>query len=231
MSRTILEIVQSIAPRIGLDAPSALFSSTDRTEIELREVAMELSDRIVRLHDWSLLYTQETHTGDGTTTDFDLPTDFLRMPKEGQIWSTRWERPLLHISAEDYLQLDVREYDLITGTWTKIGGDIKYRPALASGEDAKFWYISNKVIQDTGGTNKARFTDDTDTFRLDDRMLELALIWEWRQRKGLDYSEDMITAEQAIAQEISRDKGARIITQNTRRNVRAQVAYPWQITP
>lgn len=231
MSRTILEMVQSAAPRIGLDAPTALFSSTERTDIELREVAMEVSDRIVRMHDWSLLYVLNTDEGDGTTTDFDLPSDFLRMPKEAQIWSTRWERPLLHVSAEDYLQLDIREYDLITGTWTKLGDQIRYRPALASDEDTKYWYVSDKVVKDSGGTAKARFTADDDTFRLDDRMFELTLIWEWRQRKGLDYAEDMVTAENCIAQEISRDKGARIMTQASRRNVRAQVAYPWQITP
>lgn len=231
MSRTILEMVQSVAPRIGIESPSVLFTSTDRTDVELREVAMEVSDRIRDMHDWQALYVLDTDAGDGTTTDFDLPSDFLRMPKEAQIWSTRWERPLLHISAEDYLELDIREYDLITGTWTKLGDQIRYRPALASGEDAKYWYVSDKVVKDTGGTAKARFTADTDTFRLDDRMFELTLIWHWRESKGLDYAEDMVSAETAISQQISRDKGARIMTQTSRRNVRAQIAYPWQITP
>ena len=102
---------------------------------------------------------------------------------------------------------------------------------MATGEDAKYWYVSNKVVKDTGGTTKARFTADTDTFRLDDRMFELTLIWHWRESKGLDYAEDMVNAETAISQQISRDKGARIMTQTSRRNVRAQIAYPWQITP
>jgi len=231
MTRTILEIVQDVAPRLGLDQPSVLFSSTDRTNIELRAVVKELAERIVRLHDWSLLKTQATHDGDGTTEAFALPSDYLRMTKEGQIWSTRWERPLMHVTPEDFLHLEIRDYDLVVGVWTIFNGQFQYRPALAADEDAKFYYMSNLVVAPASGSNKARFTLDTDTFRLNDRMLELALIWEWRQRKGLDYAEDMATAEQAIAQEISWDKGARIITQDSRHKVHSKVAYPWKIVP
>jgi len=61
-------------------------------------------------------------------------------------------------------------------------------------------------------------------------MLELCLIWTWREQKGLDYAEDMATAEVAMAREIEADKGARVITQHSRRNVRAKIAYPWSIT-
>jgi hypothetical protein len=143
------------------------------------------------------------------------------------VWSTRWQRPLLHISPEDALRLEIRNYDLVTGTWTILGGDVQYAPALANGENATFYYITDQVV--SGG--KARFTTDADTFRLGDRLMELHLIWEWRSRKGLDYAEDMMTAETALAQAISDDRGARIITQTSRRNVRTSIAYPWEITP
>jgi hypothetical protein len=47
----------------------------------------------------------------------------------------------------------------------------------------------------------------------------------------MEYAEDMATAEEALSQAIEKDKGARIITQSSRRNVRAKVAYPWSIAP
>lgn len=229
--RTILQIAQDAAPKIGIDVPGLLVGSTDRTEVELLSVLNELVDRIARLHDWRALKALATYTGDGTTEEFDLPGDYLRMPKDAQVWSTRWQRPLLPITPEDALRLDIREYDLVAGTWFLVGDQMVFRPALASGELAKWYYIAATQVKPANGANKARITLDTDTFRLGDRLLELHLIWEWRQRKGLSYAEDMATAEVALAQAISEDKGARIITQSSRMNSRAKIAYPWSVEP
>lgn len=227
MPRTALEIVQSAAPRLSIDRPDTLFSSTDQVDIEVRSTLNECAVRIAEQNDWQALLTLDEDVGDGSTTSYSLPTDWLRMPKDGQVWSTRWQRPLLAITAEESLRLDIRNYDLVTGTWTVIGGNIVYNPALASGESAKYYYVSRNVCSG----NKERFTEDTDTYRLDDRVLELALIWQWREQKGMDYAEDMATAENALARAIERDKGGRIITQSSRRNVGAKVAYPWSIEP
>jgi hypothetical protein len=231
MSRTALQIAQDAAVKLGLTPPSVLFSSTDRTDIELRRCLIEAADKIVRAHDWELLKRLEAHDGDGTTTEYAKPSDYLRMPKEAQVWSTRWERPLLQISPQDWLHLDIREYDTNVGTWTFFGGNFVYRPALAADEDAKFFYVSNAVIAPQSGDNKATFTADDDSFRLDDRVLELVLIWVWRAQKSLDYAEEQATAEMALARAIADDKGARIIIQQSRRNMRAKIAYPWSIAP
>lgn len=231
MARTILEIVRSAAPRMGLERPDQLLASTDDTDIRLVSVLQEAADRIVRAHDWSMLKVEETNTGDGVTEGFDLPTDYLRMPKDGQIWSTRWQHPLSPVTAEEWLRLEVREYDLVVGTWIILEGQIKFKPVLTSAETARWFYIADTAVKPASGANKGRFTADTDTFRLGDRILELALIWEWRASKGLPYEEAMATAEAALAQAISDDKGARIIAQASRRNVQGKMAYPWQITP
>lgn len=231
MPRTALEIVQSAAPRIGIDEPSVLFSSTDRRDIEMRAVLNECAVRIGRAHDWEVLKTLETHAGDGSTAAYNLPSDYWRMPKDSQIWSTRWQRPMVHISNEDWLRLDIRDYDLVVGNWTLFGGQIQYRPALAADENTQWFYVSENVVSPETGANKARFTADDDTFRLDDRVLELELIWQWREQKGMEYAEDMKTASDALGQAIDKDKGSRVITQSSRRNVRAEVAYPWSIEP
>lgn len=231
MARSALTIVQDATTKLGLDQPSVLFGSTDRTAIELREALIEAADKILHAHDWQLLRTLETHTGDGTTTEFAMPSDYLKMPKDAEIWSTRWQRQLAHIAPEEWLQLDVREYDVVTGVWTLFGGNFVYKPALAATETARFWYVSNKICADQGGTAKETFSADDDTFRLDDRVLELVLVWLWRTQKGLDYAEDMATAEVALARMIERDKGARIITQSSRARLGATIAWPGTLNP
>lgn len=231
MTRSVLQVVQSAAPKLGISVPAALFAVSDRTEVELASVLNEVATRILKSHDWSALKVKASNAGDGSTEEYSLPDDYQRMPKDGQVWSSRWQRPLLPISVEDDLRLEVREYDQIVGTWLMIGGKIKFRPALASDETANWYYVSSHYANSEAGGTAGAFINDFDTFRLDDHTLELQLISEWRYRKGLDYAEDMRSAELALAQAISDDKGARIITQSSRRNVRATPAYPWQITP
>jgi hypothetical protein len=230
-TRTALEIMQDACLKLSIEQPTVLFSSTDRTIIELREALIEAADKVLRAHDWQLLKKIEVHTGDGTETEFAMPSDYLRMPKDARVWSSKWEYPLQRITPEEWLNIDTRQFEIVYGAWTIYGGNFVYKPALDNGETAKFFYVSRNVCADTGGTPKPKFTADDDTFRLDDRVLELVLVWTWRQQKGLDYSEDMATAEIALAREIESDKGARIIVPAARRKLGAETAYPLRIQP
>jgi hypothetical protein len=231
MHRTVLEVAKDAAYKLSIDPPEAVYASADRTEQELGSVLNEVAQRIVRAHDWSLLKKEQTYVGDGATEGFDLPSDYLRMPKETQIWSTRWQHPLLAVTPEDQLQLDVREYDIITTTWTLYGGQMVFKPALVVGEDARWWYVSDLFVKKSNTTFASRFEADSDIFRLGCRLLELFLIAEMRMRKGFDYEMDMVTAQTALAQAISEDRGARMVTQATRRNTRLKTAYPWAVVP
>lgn len=226
MAKTVLQIVQSAAPKLGIAVPTALFSSTDRTEVELRSVLNEVAKRIVLKHDWQVLKALETNTGDGSTEGFDLPSDYVRMPKDGEIWSSEWQQPLDLATSNEWLGLSVRQVDAVKGVYILIGGQIKFNPVLASGETAKWYYISGNFAVPASGANKGQFTADDDTFVLNDRVLELALIFEYRNRKGLDYAEDMANADDALQQAISEDKGARIVTQASRRKIYGRIAYP-----
>lgn len=231
MPRTVLEIVQNAAPRLGISLPNMLYSATGREESELRSVLQEAAESIVRAHDWSALKVVQTYTGDGATTDYPLPSDYLRMPKDAQMWSTRWQRPLIRVTPEDDLRLNIREYDLVTGVWHISDENVKFRPALATDEEARWFYIADTAVKPASGANKARFTEDTDTFRLGDRLLELELVWQWLAAKGLPYAEEMSTAGTALGQAISADGGAEILTQSSRRNLHGKTAYPWNIVP
>lgn len=232
MTRAALTIAQNAAVKLGLDEPAELFASTDRTAVELRRALIEAADQIVRAHDWQVLKRLAVHTGDGTTTEFALPTDWLRMPKDARVWSTRWQHALNQITPEDWLHLDIRDFDPTVGAWTIYGGNFVYVPALASGELAKFFYVSNAVVAPgrVDGENKPQFTLDDDTFRLDDRVLELMLVAVWRAQKSLDYSEELSLADQALSRAIEADKGARILEQRSRSSLDAKLAFPLSVT-
>ena len=230
---SILTVTEGVAAVIGIDVPTVLFSSTEREHVELQHLANEMAERIWKAHDWELLKTLETLSGDGAAETFALPSDFGRMIKKANIWSSRINTPLTHIiSADSWLELDIRSFQFVIGVWTKIGGQIGIKPAMTATETAKYYYISDLIVDPVSGANKQTFTIDTDAFRLNERLLKLGMIWQWRANKGLPYAEDLENYETAKGELISEDKGATMLhvgKARTRRGVR--ISYPQAIVP
>lgn len=226
---TVLAALQSAAVRLVSRKPAAFFSSTNTLEVELCDLVTEAGKDIADAHDWRALTELATFTGDGSTTAFDLPSDYERMPTGQEVHSGSWET-WRYVRAKDLNEWQ----DIISdigiphpGAWIMLGGQFQVYPAIPSGDVAKFYYTSKNFALSDGETPKDAFSVDTDTFRLDDRLLVLNLIWRWRQMKRLEYAEDMANYERALAGKIKDDKGARVIATGLRRfpgNVR--MAYP-----
>lgn len=229
---SILGIIQQVAKRpLGIEPPDALYASTDRTAQELAEVANAALDVINRAHSWRKLLQRATYTGDGSTTDFDLPDDFGHMPDNQQVWSSTAQIPYLPVhSTDDWLAMDVRDFNPGTNAWIIYGGQIHFTPALDSGEVASHYYQSTASVQPASGTAKSTFTLDTDTFRINDELLKKAIIYLWKQDKGLPYAEFQNDYEILKEKLIARDKGATIMRQGRARWPKdASMAFPLSV--
>ena len=75
---------------------------------------------------------------------------------------------------------------------------------------------------------KAIFTADDDTFRLDERVLKLALIYRWKQGHQQDYAEEMSDYENALSERVGGDKCSNMFAVGGRRGTvfDASIAYP-----
>ena len=82
---------------------------------------------------------------------------------------------------------------------------------MATGVTAKYFYQSNLVVSPAAGDNKATFTGDDDTFRIDEQLLKLGTTWLWKSNHGQPYAEDMADYEELKDRLVSRDKGSRQI--------------------
>jgi hypothetical protein len=229
---SVLTVAQAVAKKIGVAVPETVASNTNREIVELFEIMNEMGERIMRGHDWRLLMTLETITGDGSTEDHDMPADYDRMINDAKVWSSSLETPLSHIiSVDDWLGLDIQSFDFVVNAWTLYGGQLHIKPALATGVTAKYYYISNKFAKDSGGTAKAAFTADTDEFRLDEQLLKLACIWAWKESKGQSYAEPMMDYEFLLERLVARDGGSRDLVVGRRgRSNGVKTAYPKSIT-
>lgn len=197
---TVLTAIQQACTVIGLDVPLAVFGSTEREHVELAALTLEMAERIKEEHDWNKLKTVKAMAGDGVLTKFPLPTDYSRMLKESQLWSSaRADTPLTHIQ-----DLDTWLADIISGAipdnpqWTIYGDELYINPIVPTGETVSYFYIKSL----------ATITADADVFSIGERLLTLGIIWQWKANKGLPYAEDMQNYEITLKKKIDQDMGA-----------------------
>ncbi len=231
---TVASACQSALVRLIGRRPSTIFSSAEQTVVEIAELATEVATDIAKSHDWQALTKFHTITGDGTTVAFDKPSDYDRMAMaQGIVDNQSWfwgyaEAPDLNT----WTQMQNGYYLGVAhpGWWMLLGDQFQFQPAPAADATATFPYISRNFARSGTGEGKAVFTNDEDTFVLEDRLLTLGLIWRWRAQKRLEYAEDLQTYEIALSQAQARDKGSRVIRHNASRlPANAVNAWPWEL--
>lgn len=230
---TVLSVVQeACAQGLAIEVPSEVYTSTDRSMVEMKSIVNEMARRITDAHDWQNLCKIATITGDGSTEANDLPSDYKRMIKDAHVYSSSLETALTHIDSLDtWLELDVQSYDYVINAWTIYGDQMHIKPALASGVTAKYFYVRNTIVTASDASLKTSFTLDDDTFALSEDLLKLGIIWRWKEYKGLDYAESLADYEELKERLIFADKGSKKIAVGRPRFVKgARFAYPQVIT-
>ena len=227
---TIQNAVNTASLRVVGTVPSAVFSSTDQVIVEMRDLAQDVAEDIARSHDWRDLTRIAEFNGDGATVAFPKPADYDRMlvtadVRDKNAWF--WDYYEFPTVSEFMLARSAGFQMLSPGGWIILDGQFQFTPAPTG--IANFPYISRNFVAAQDGTRKASFTEDSDTFLLDEGILSLGLIWRYRAQKGLDYSEDMASYELRLSQAQSRDAGAQTIT-SRRRFVRGRFSVPYHGT-
>lgn len=230
---TLLTVVQDASVKIGIARPTQIVASTDRTMYDVRALIAESVDALLNAHDWQILQGINTYTGDAVTQDFDLPADYARMLKTASVWSSRYKWAMNHVVDKDtWLELVTLPYTQVSGSWCIYGNQFHILDTMASAETAKFFYISNQIVESAGGSAQTGFMADDDTFLLDEELLRLCFIWKWKHEKGRDYAEDLANYEDKLYKTIDKDNGSKpIVTGRFMRSWRQRnIAWPGNVT-
>jgi hypothetical protein len=228
---TLLSVVKDVCAEVGVTVPASIFAGIggNRTMQEMVSKANEMAQRIAYDNrEWRRLKAVATHTGDGIATAFALPANFKRMLLNSNVWlSTSTMAPARFIAdADDWVHRRARDYSEVNCEWALIGSQIQIWPALEAGVTATYAYLNKNCIALSGGGYGDIFQNDADSFALDERLLKLAMIWQWKASKGSPYAEDMSTYGDALAMAQGADTPAPTII--GRKHVSAAViAYPW----
>lgn len=193
---TVVSVLNKIARRCHINAPSSWISATQRSHVELRDDFLldTIDDLRKRIDFPEPIGAQVVITGDGTTEDHDLPSQFLRMQKGDEAFfettSTRRCGTPVH-TAGDWTYL--KEIGTGSGRYFRLIGNegdwqISIYPILGAAESVTISYVTNYWMETSGGTAGASFTDADDVLLFPSRPVELGTIYRWRQDKGLEHA-------------------------------------------
>lgn len=231
---TILSACQSAAVRLVGRKPTTIFSSQKKLELQLADLVQEAAVDIAKAFEWQALMVLAEHQGDGSTVAFDFPAGFDRMPVKGNIHSATWQQSGYRPARDRDHWIYLQTY-LAAGTpgwWIVLDNQMQIYPPMGPSEKAQYYFITNEIVRGANGAGKAVITKDDDTFKLDERLLTLSLVWRYREQNGLEYSESMANYERALAQVGGADKGKRILAIGAQRIPGgADIAFPGVIVP
>jgi hypothetical protein len=214
---TLLTLVQNASDTIGLPRPSAVVSSTDGNVRTLLSLAQTEGRELLERFSWPATQLEATHT----TLAAELQGVMATIaPGFGYIVNnTFWNRTLTEpvpgpLSPSEWQGLKAR---VATGPYSSYrlqGGNLYAYPAPSAGNTWAFEYQSTYFCQSSGGANQSAWAADTDVGILDENLMELGVVWRFKKKNGLDYSEDYRTYEQKLANETARVGGKRTLVMN-----------------
>lgn len=188
ITATVQHIVDRAFQELGLPTETLVVGVMGQNGEQALALLNSLGDDLVRVHDWQFLEGVHTVTGDGTTTEFDLPTDFGRVVNQ-TVWdySDRM-RARGPVSAQEWGWV---KYGIVSvGTFFRyriLGNKFVVFPTPAVGEELKFFYIKkNWVTDDDTVTMKDAADGPNDVPVFDRNLLVKGLKLRVWAQKGFD---------------------------------------------
>lgn len=211
---TMLSICQAVAEELGLPMPSAIVGSADRTSRQLFRL-LNREGRILAKRNWTILHKEHTFTTVNGTPSYALPADYGSIIDE-----TAWDRdtywnlrgPLSASEWQIHKSGSISNV-AIRNRWRIKALDNANRfyidPTPSSANDMVFEYLSSKWCTDTIGTTfYTAFQADSDVSLIPEELLELGLMWRFKNAKGLAYDEEYDEYVKEVESAIAHDGGA-----------------------
>lgn len=218
---SLLSVVRAVCLKVGVPQPASVFSgiSTNRTMQEMLALANEMAQRIAYdTRDWQALHLFVELTGDGVKEDHPLPNSYKRMLLDANVYRASTPAvPLKYIATPDeWLRRRLEQRVESNGEWIVLNNAMAVMPILANGDKVRFSCLDKNCVALASGGYGEEFQQDLDTFRLDERVLRLGMIWEWKAGKGSPYAEDMGSYSDALVNVMGRDRPSPIVIGKTR---------------
>ena len=236
---TALKLATNVADIVGIEAPTALKNSVEPQSRAMLRLLNRAGQQLARVENtwngsWTFLEREHTFTTIAGQRDYDLPADFERI-----IEDTTWDRDTYrqmrgNLSPQEWQQLRSGLIGTVTqAPYYRIrrAGVGKRRalsldPIPSGGDVLVYEYVSNHWVVDSAQTaSRAEYVDDTDEALFNDDLMEMSLLWRFKQSRGLSFSPELAEYETEMDRILAQDSGARPLRVSSRRT-RSWLGYP-----
>lgn len=211
---TLLTLIQNSTDTIGLTRPSVVIASTDPNVRTLLALAQTEGRELLERFSWPQTQLEATHT---TLAAEDQGVMATIAPGFGYIINnTFWNRTLTEpvpgpLTPVEWQGLKARTATGPYSSYRITGGHLFGYPAPSAGDTWVFEYQTTYFCQDNVGANQSAWAADDDVGILDENLMEMGVVWRFKKKNGLDYSEDYRVYEQKLANETARVGGKRTL--------------------
>ncbi len=212
---SLLTIIQNASDSIGLSRPSAVVSSTDGNVRTLLSLAQTEGRELLERHAWPQTQAEATHTTLAAELQGVMTT--IAPGYAYMINNTFWNRTLTQpvpgpLSPAEWQGLKARSATGPYSSYRIQAGNLYGYPAPSAGDTWVFEYQTTYFCESSGGTDQSAWAADDDVGLLDENLMTLGIIWRFKKKNGLDYSEDFRVYEQKLANETARVGGKRTLS-------------------
>lgn len=206
---TVLSTAQNIARSIGLNPPGSLVSNSAQ---DARRLLQALNDagRFLSRFEWNAQIVETTLSASGADY-FAVPSDFRTLvpmtiwkigtsePARGPIRHVEWQAVKYGTSASGI-------YDKFHLRFSGVNQRIYVNPTPTTGDTFAFLYRTEGWVN-SSGTIRASCSADTDTFLLDDYLVECEAKWRFLKAIGQSYGEEKDEAMRMRQIALAEDSG------------------------
>tara|TARA_R110000824_G_C15192162_1_gene674875 strand:- start:25 stop:723 length:699 start_codon:yes stop_codon:yes gene_type:complete len=212
---TLLTMINGAQDTIGLTRSSVVVASTDGNTRTLLALAQTEGRELQERFSWPQTQLEATHTtlaaqlqgvmttiapGFGYIINQTFWNRTQTQPVTGPLSPQEWQLQLARVTTGPYSSFRIR------------GGKLFAYPAPAAGDTWVFEYQTVNFCESASGTDQPAWAADTDVGLLDENLMQMGVVWRFKKKNGLDYSEDYRIYEQKLANETARVGGKKVLS-------------------
>jgi len=207
----IKDFMDLAARECSITPPTTWSAATDTNSVLIKSYLKDTVRELIERGDWNQLNRDQVITGDDST-DYDLPTDFLRLADDPNavyenspnraacipvITNTMWTA-----LVEDGASGADRYYRIQ-------GSEIEFFAAPPTDAEITVSYISkNWKTSADGATPGSTWDADADLSLLPGELLQMGVVWRFKRHKRLYYADFKAEYDGMLSRAISNDRPA-----------------------
>ena len=206
MALTLLQILQQVADKVGIQRPTAVLGSNASEVQELLTYAQEEGRQLVKAGDWQALTREKTFTSLAQEVQTGMVATDLDRFLVNTFWNRSRRRPLLGpITPQVWQQQKSWTVSPVQDQFRQRGNDILVMPVPPAGETFAYEYITRNFCASSGGTEQDSWQADTDVPLLRDYLFVLGIAARYLLGNNLPadamVAEYNVQVQQALSQD------------------------------